>query len=257
MTRIGSSFHAQEYLVTSMPRSSENRLLAVLPRAGRQRLLANCNSVTLAVNDILAETGEQIRHVYFPISGFISLMVTLDNGTQLEVGIIGNEGMLGSSLTLGLSTSPQHAVVQGKGTALRMSAAIFRRHYRQNAQLRERLAHYVYASMRQLAQMSACTRYHQVEARLARRLLMSRDCAGANQLHLTHQFLASSLGVRRVGITQAARALQARGLIHYSRGDITIVDGPGLETRSCECYGRGNQIYAQALDSPRVSTYVR
>jgi CRP-like cAMP-binding protein len=111
--------------------------------------------------------------------------------------------------------------------------------------------------MRQLAQMSACTRYHQVEARLARRLLMSRDCVGANEIHLTHEFLASTLGVRRVGITQAARALQARGLIRYSRGDITIVDGAGLEARSCECYGRANQIYELALDSLRARTYVR
>jgi CRP-like cAMP-binding protein len=240
-----------------MPWSSENRLLATLPRGGRQRFLANCDHVALTLNDVLAEAGKQIRHVYFPTSGFISLIVTLDNGAQLEVGIIGNEGMLGSSLALGVSVSPQHAIVQGKGTALRMSVVAFRRHCQQNARLRDRLAQYIYASMRQLAQMSACTRYHQLEARLARRLLMSRDCVGANHLHLTHEFLASTLGVRRVGITQAARALQARGLIRYRRGDITIVDGAGLETRSCECYGRSNQIYAQAFDSLRARTSVR
>lgn len=228
---------------------SENRLLDALPCGARQRFVASCDQVALTLHDILAEAGEQIRHVYFPTAGSISLVVTLDNGAQLEVGVIGNEGMLGSALTLGVSVSPQHAIVQGAGTALRMSVATFQRHCRQNAKLRERLAYYVYVSMRQLAQMSACNRYHQVEARLARRLLTSRDCAGANELHLTHEFLASTLGVRRVGITQAARALQARGLIRYSRGDITIVDGAGLETRSCECYGRGNQIYAQALDS--------
>lgn len=238
-------------------RTSENSLLAALPHAGRQRLLANCDHVALTLNEILAQSGEQIRHVYFPTAGFISLIVTLDNGAQLEVGIVGREGMLGASLTLGVSVSPQRAIVQGNGTALRMSVASFRRHYRHNAKLRERLAHYIYVSMRQLAQMSVCTRYHQVEARLARRLLMGRDCSGGNELHLTHEFLASTLGVRRVGITQAARALQARGLIRYSRGDITIVDGAGLETRSCECYERGHQIYEQALDSPGARTYVR
>jgi CRP-like cAMP-binding protein len=232
-----------------MPRSPENRLLAALPDSGRQSFLASCDHVALTLNDILVRTGEQIRHVYFPTSGFISLIVTLDNGARLEVGIIGNEGMLGSFLTLGVSVSPQHAIVQGHGTAIRMGVAAFRRHCQQNAKLRERLAHYVYVSMRQLAQMSVCARYHQVEARLARRLLMSRDRAGANELHLTHEFLSSALGVRRVGITQAAQALQARGLIRYSRGDITILDRAGLETRSCECYGRGNQVYAQALDS--------
>lgn len=240
-----------------MPRSPENLLLAALPHGGRQRFLANCDHVALTLNDILAQSGEQIRHVYFPTSGFISLIVTLDNAAQLEVGIVGHEGMLGSCLTLGVGVSPQHAIVQGKGTALRMNVATFRRHYGQDKKLRQRLAHYVYASMRQLAQMSACTRYHQVEARLARRLLMGRDCVGGNELHLTHEFLASTLGVRRVGITQAARALQARGLIRYSRGDITIVDGAGLEARSCECYGRGNQIYEQALDSLRARAYVR
>jgi CRP-like cAMP-binding protein len=250
-------YHSPECLVISMPRCSENLLLAALPRAERQRFLADCDHVALTLNDILAEAGEQIRQVYFPISGFISQMVTLDNGAKLEVGIIGNEGMLGSSLALGVSVSPQHAIVQGKGTALRMSVAAFRRHCQHSAKLRERLAHYIYVSMRQLAQLSACTRYHQVEARLARRLLMSRDCVGANELHLTHEFLASTLGVRRVGITQAARALQARGLIRYSRGDIAILDGAGLETRACECYMRGNQIYEQAFDSLRAPAYVR
>lgn len=248
---------AREMLVISMLRSSENRLLTGLPRGERQRLLANCDHVALTLNDILAQAGEPIRHVYFPTSGFISLIVTLDNGAQLEVGILGKEGMLGSSLTLGVSICPQHAIVQCTGTALRMSVAAFLRHYRDNAKLRERLAQYIYVSMRQLAQMSACTRYHQLEARLARRLLMSRDCVGANELHFTHEFLASSLGVRRVGITQAARALQARGLIRYRRGDITIVDSAGLESRSCECYGKGNQIYEQALDSVRTRAYVR
>lgn len=237
-----------------MPRSPENRLLAALPDGGRQSFLASCDHVALTLNDILAKTGEQIRHVYFPTSGFISLIVTLDNGARLEVGIIGNEGMLGSFLTLGVSVSPQNAIVQGNGTAIRMGVAAFRRHCQQNAKLRERLAHYVYVSMRQLAQMSVCTRYHQVEARLARRLLMSRDRAGANELHLTHEFLSSALGVRRVGITQAAQALQARGLIRYSRGDITITDGAGLETRSCECYGRANQIYVQALGALRTGS---
>jgi CRP-like cAMP-binding protein len=226
---------------------SENRLLAALPRRGRQRFLSDCDHVALTLHDILAEAGEQIRYVYFPTAGLISLVVKLDNGAPLEVGIIGNEGMLGSFLTLGVSVSPQHAIVQGAGTALRTNVATFQRHCRENANLRERLAHYVYASMRQLAQMSVCSRYHQVEARLARQLLMSRDRVGANELHLTHEFLASTLGVRRVGITQAAQELQTRGLIRYNRGDITITDGAGLETRSCECYGRANQIYEQAL----------
>lgn len=239
----------------------ENRLLAALPRAGLQKFLANCDHVALTLQATLALAGEQIRHVYFPTAGLISLTVKLDNGAQLEVGVVGNEGMLGSTLSLGVSIWPQHAIVQVAGTALRMSVAAFRRHCRHNSILRETVAHHVFVSMRQLAQMSACSRYHQVEARLARRLLMSRDRLGANEFHLTHEFLAATLGVRRVGITQAARALQARGLISYHRGDITIIDGAGLEIRSCECYRRANLIYAQVLGSPysidRGRAYVR
>jgi CRP-like cAMP-binding protein len=236
-----------------MPQSPQNRLLAALPRAGQRAFVADCDHIVLTLDAILAQTGETIRHVHFPTSGFISLIVSLDNGAQLEVEIIGNEGMLGSSIGLGMNTSGQKAIVQGQGTALRMGVAAFRRHCRQNPQLRGKVERYIQASKNQLAQMSACTRYHHVEERLARRLLMGRDRAGTNQLHLTHEFLASMLGVRRVGITQAARTLQARGLIRYTRGAITIVDGAGLRTRSCECYQVANRMYQQAMKSPRRS----
>lgn len=235
--------HVQDQIAVS------NRLLAALPRRQQQRFLENCDNVALVLTDTLAAPGERALHVYFPTAGFISLIVRLDNGSQLEIGIVGNEGMLGASVALGIDISPQHAVVQRAGSALRMSTTAFRRHCRDSASLREIFARYVYVSMRQLAQTTACTHYHVVEERLARWLLMSRDRAGGNTFHLTQALLASMLGVRRAGITQAAHALQERGLIRYTRGDITIVDAKGLQSKACECYERANEIYEHAFGS--------
>jgi CRP-like cAMP-binding protein len=233
-----------------------NRLLAALPHRSGQRFVASCESVELGFGDVLCESGERISHVYFPTHSFISLVTALDDGARLEVGIVGDEGMLGTSLMLGVSISPQRAVVQGAGTALRMNAAVFHRHCQRSLALRQALNRYIHVLMSQLAQTAACTRYHVVEARLARWLLMTRDRAHSNEFHLTHQFLAYMLGVRRVGITQAASSLQERGLIDYSRGGIAILDGAGLEQASCGCYRQGNDIYEQTL-GPRQGTLPR
>jgi CRP-like cAMP-binding protein len=230
-----------------------NGLLAALPHRSQQQLLASCEPVELRFADVLCTLGEKIRHVYFPTESFISLVTAVDDNARLEVGIVGDEGMLGTSLILGVDRSPQHAVVQGAGVALRMSAATFGRHHRRDAELRQRLSRYVYVLMRQLAQTAACTSYHRVEARLARWLLMSRDRAHRDQFHLTHEFLAYMLGVRRVGVTHAASSLQEQGLIDYSRGAITILDNAGLEKASCACYREGNMMYAQTLGAPRAA----
>lgn len=224
-----------------------NRLLAALTDRNRQQFLASCDHVELGFAEVLCESGERIRHVYFPIDSFISLVTELDDGARLEVGIVGDEGMLGTSLILGVNISPQHALVQGAGAALRMSAAVFRGHCKQNMALRQGLHHYVNVLMSQLAQTAACTHYHVVEARLARWLLLTRDRAHCDQFRLTHEFLAYMLGVRRVGITEAAGSLQARGLINYSRGEITILNGTGLEKVSCRCYQQGKEMYEQTL----------
>jgi len=229
--------------------AGENRLLMALPQRSRQHFLASCDQVELGFADVLCEPGEKIRHVYFPTESFVSLVTALDDDARLEVGIVGDEGMLGTALILGVNRWPQHALVQGAGVALRMSAANFSRHYRQDAKLRQRLSRYVYVLMRQLAQTAACTSYHLVEARLARWLLMSRDRAHRDQFRLTHEFLAYMLGVRRVGVTKAASSLQERRLIDYSRGAITILDRAALEKASCACYREGNMMYAQILGS--------
>lgn len=227
--------------------SEGNRLIEALPRRDRQRFLAGCRPVTLAFAEVLATPGEPIRHVFFPTDSFISLVSPNEGCPSLEVGLVGNEGMLGTSLILGVPTSPLHALVQGAGPALRMRAAPFRREFGLSPALRSLLHRYLHVVMRQLAQTAACTGFHLVEARLARWLLMTQDRAHSNEFHVTHEFLAFMLGVRRVGITKAATALQNHGLIRYARGNIVVRDRIGLEAASCGCYRADQNSYSQAL----------
>lgn len=212
-------------------------------------MFADFEQVELSAGDVIAASGEPMRHVYFPTEGIISLVTSLSDGSRLEVGSIGHEGMLGSSLILGVDTSAQFAVVQRAGMAWRLSAAAFQRHLRKSVTLRQLLNCYVHVLMGQLAQTTACSHYHQVRARLARRLLMTRDQARGNQFHITQEFLAHMLGVRRVGITNAANALRESGLIDYRRGAVTILNGPALERVSCACYRGANDMYEQAMGS--------
>jgi CRP-like cAMP-binding protein len=231
------------------PAIATNRLLSALPNADRRRILGHCEQIELSSADILHEAGTLQQHVYFPTGGFISLVTPLDACAGLEVVLVGSEGMVGVSILLGVAVSPLHHLVQGAGSALRMTAASFRRELEQGPALRRRLNRYVYVKMQQIAQTAACIRFHVVEARLARWLLMTHDRSHSDRFHATHEFLAYMLGVRRVGITKAATSLQRQSLIGYRRGEITILDRKGLEARSCGCYFAANDLYDRILGS--------
>jgi CRP-like cAMP-binding protein len=230
---------------TSLPHT--NRLLDSLPRGDRERFLADCETVEMGFGQILFEPGDSISHVYFPLESFISLIASLESGGRLEVSMAGNEGMLGTSLILGVHESPLLALIQGAGPALRMSSAGFQDHLGQSPALERVMKRYLNVLLNQISQSAACAHYHGVEARLARWLLMTHDRTHADQLHLTHEFLSSMLGVRRAGVTLAAKALQSRGLIDYQRGRVTVRDRPGLEEASCRCYATDREIYDQML----------
>jgi CRP-like cAMP-binding protein len=224
-----------------------NRLLEALPRGDLGRILAGCESVELAFAEVLYTPRERLRHVYFPIQGSISLIMPVDESDALEVGIVGNEGMFGIPLVLGVDVSPVRAVVQGAGAALRMGAAPFVRELGRSQALQRAIDRYIFVHLSQVAQTAACMRFHVVEARLARWLLMTQDRAHADTFHVTQEFLAFMLGVRRVGVTKAASSLQQRSLIQYSRGSLTVLDRRGLKAVACGCYQADRDSYDRIL----------
>lgn len=212
-----------------------NLLLASLPRQAMQGLLPQLTPVDLAFGQELYQPGEPMRDVYFPLDAQVSLL-TLAGSLALEVGMVGREGMVGIPLALGVARSPMRALVQGGGTALCMSRARFDRALRASPPLRDTLLRYANTLMAQIARTAACNRFHVVEARLARWLLMTRDRASSAEFFMTQEFLSGMLGVRRVGVSEAAAAFQRRKLIAYSRGRIRILDHAGLEAACCACY---------------------
>lgn len=231
----------------------QNHLIELLPSADRKRLLALCEPVQLALADVLYESGARTRHAWFPVDGFISLIARVDLHPGLEVGMVGREGMLGAHLALGVARAPLRALVQGPGTAWRITTGNFREELASSAALRSVMARYTHVRMAQLATSAACLRFHLIGPRLARWLLMSQDRAHANHFCMTQEFLAYMLGVRRVGITTAASTLQRRGLIAYRRGQLTVLDRGGLEAMACACYAADCKTYGQLLAMPAAS----
>lgn len=226
-----------------------NSLLAALPPKEYRQLSDDLEPVTLSYGEVLYAPGENIRHVYFPNDSIVSLLTVVDRHHALGVGLVGHEGMVGVPLAMQISLSPVPALVQGGGTAMRLKAAPFLSALRQSPALQRELHHYIYALMAQITQTAACNRFHMVEARLARWLLMTHDRMQSNSFQLTHEFLSQMLGVRRVGITEAARMLQKNGLISYSRGNITILDRKRLEIACCSCYAIVKNMHEAAQAS--------
>lgn len=213
-----------------------NLLLAALPESDFAGLAPLLEAVRVDVGDVLCEPGDPIRHIYFPHDSLVSLLGVAEGRMTLEVGLVGREGMLGATVALGHEVAQVRAVVQRAGSASRMDSARFRAQFAGNASLQRVLYRYTDTLLSQAIQIAVCSRFHVLEARLARSLLITRDRLQSDKFHLTHEFLAHALGVRRVGVTKAASALQQQGLIIYSRGNIEILDAPGLAAASCKCY---------------------
>jgi CRP-like cAMP-binding protein len=215
---------------------SANLVLAAMPRRAYLRMLPWLEPVQLDYGQVLYDPDGKILHVYFPLVCLVSLLTAVDEERTLEVGMVGNEGMVGMPMALGIGVSAVRALVQGTGTAMRMTAARFRIEFRRNIPLQKALFRYTHLLMAQVSQTAACNRFHEAEARLARWLLMTADRLHSDEFRLTHEFLSHMLGVRRVGVTRAAGDLEHRKLIKYSRGHIRILDRKRLEAAACTCY---------------------
>jgi len=213
-----------------------NQILTALPVKEYQRLSLDLKECALDFGKILYEPGEIIRHVYFPNSGIVSLLTMVEKRSTLEVGIVGNEGMVGIQVFLGASNSLNRTLVQGAGTAMRMKAGDLRKHVKRGGSLPGLLLSHTHSLLSQISQSAACNRFHNVDARLARWLMMTRDRLDSDKFRLTQKFLSDMLGVRREGVTNAARALQQKNLIRYVRGSISIIDLDGLSAAACKCY---------------------
>ena len=216
--------------------SAENFLLAALPPEEHARLRPSLEKVFLASGDIIYDTGGRLDHVYFPTSCIVSLVYITENGLSAEMGIVGNEGVVGIAFLLGSNTSPNRAVVQIAGHALKIKAEVLRGEFERNLPFQRLLLLYTQALITQVSQTAVCNRLHTVEQRLCRRILLCRDRLRSDELLMTQEFIASMLGCRRQSVTEAAGHLQDAGLIHYSRGRIKILDRAGLERQVCECY---------------------
>jgi CRP-like cAMP-binding protein len=225
----------------------QNHLIELLPRAGRRTLLALCEPVDLVLSERLCITDEATRFAYFPVNSIISLVTAIDGKPVLEVGMVGREGMVGAELVLGVPTAPLHAVCQGAGAAWRIPSRAFRLELAASPALRRCLDRYLYVLMAQFGASASCLRFHLIGPRLARWLLMMQDRAHADHFHVTHEFLAYMLGVRRVGITAAAGLLQRAGLIEYRRGQLIVLSRRGLEEAACGCYAAHRRSYSALL----------
>ena len=229
------------------PSLPANGLLASLSRIDRDYVTSACEPTELTLGNEICQPGDRIRHVYFPTDSYISLITPAGESDRLEVGMVGSEGMFGATLLLDVKVSALLGLVQGGGPTLRMSAARFGKIANERTSVKKTLNRYLYVLTTQLAQTAACNRFHHLDARLARWLLMTQDRAHNDTFKLTHNFLAYMLGVRRAGVSEAASRLQTQGQIQYGHGELTVVNRPALELASCVCYAAARATYLQHL----------
>ena len=226
--------------------SRENQLLAALPDADWQRWWPQLEGVELPLGEVLYESGSTLSHVYFPTTAIVSLLYVMENGASAEIAVVGNEGLVGISLFMGGETTPSRAVVQSAGHGFRLKGQVIKEEFKR-APVLHLLLRYTQALITQMAQTAVCNRHHSLDQQLCRWLLLSLDRLQGNQLIMTQELIANMLGVRREGVTESALNLQKAGLISYSRGHITVLDRPGLEKRTCECYAVVRNEYSRLL----------
>jgi len=214
----------------------QNHLLAALPPAEQEQLYAQLQPVEMPLGKVLYESGDTLRHVYFPTDSIVSLLYVMEDGASAEISVVGNEGLVGVALFMGGETTPSRAIVQSAGSAYRLPGQRLKDEFHRNGAFQVLLLRYTQALLTQMAQTAVCNRHHSVDQQLCRWLLLSLDRLNINQLTMTQELIANMLGVRREGVTEAAGKLQKLGVIRYSRGQITVLDRPALERLSCECY---------------------
>lgn len=214
----------------------QNHLLAALPADVQNRLVPDLELMELPFGKVLYQSGDILRHVYFPIDSIVSLLYVMENGASAEVSVVGNEGLVGIALFMGGESTPSQAIVQSPGHAYRLLGQRFKDEFHRHSEMQVLLLRYTQALITQMAQTAVCNRHHSIDQQLCRWLLLCLDRLPSNRLTMTQELMANMLGVRREGITEAAGKLQKQGAIEYGRGQITVLDRPTLEKLCCECY---------------------
>jgi CRP-like cAMP-binding protein len=230
-----------------LPDPKKNQLLAALPLAHLQRWLPQLEPVTMPLGHVLYESGRTLSHVYFPTTAIVSLLYVMENGASAEIAVVGHEGIVGISLFMGGESTTSRAVVQSAGEGLRLKAQLVKEEFERAGPAMHLLLRYTQALITQMAQTAVCNRHHSLDQQLCRWLLLSLDRLQGSELVMTQELIANMLGVRREGVTEGALKLQKLGLIRYSRGHITVLDRPGLEGRTCECYAVVKREYDRLL----------
>ncbi len=226
---------------------TQNQLLAALPPDELARWLPELEAVDLPLGKVLYESGRTLSHVYFPTTAIVSLLYVMENGASAEIAVVGHEGIVGVSLFMGGGSTPSRAVVQSAGAGIRLRADFLKKAFDDCAPVMHLLLRYTQALITQMAQTAVCNRHHSLDQQLCRWLLLSLDRLSGSELLMTQELIANMLGVRREGVTEAALQLQAAGLIKYARGRISVLDRPGLEQRTCECYAVVKKEYDRLL----------